>query len=175
MREAKEVVNEAKTALDGLRTLGAITGKALIKLTTSEGRWGGRPVADRDAERAYLVASLRSLGLSEEELADVDAGDRPWVIIDYVHGIFDGWGRGRQATEEQQDAYKQWERTWNTGLERQTPEECGRMMDVLQINNPERRELLEDYRHYVKTGKHRRPDVWAKRDTWQGNLDGGNY
>jgi hypothetical protein len=167
MREVTEVVDEAKATLKSLHEVAAMAGARLIELNAAMGRWDGTSTAMKDATRDRIIQSLRSIALGKSELAEVAAADKEWVIIDYAQGIFAGWASHRKPTPDEQAIWDEFSKPWQgVGLRWPTPEECQACMDKLGIADVVARDLLEDYRHYVQYGEHRRPEVWRSRNNW---------
>lgn len=166
IREAKEVVSEAKEAIEGLRHLGAATGMQLVRIIAMTGRWASQSPVEKDAQKASLLASLNDLGIDKETLQEIDTEDRPWVIVDYVQGIFVSWIRtpGVSAADNA-TKWRELVESWKT-RSRPSPDQVEKIMDEWGINDAMQRELLADYRHYFITGTHRRPAVWASREEW---------
>lgn len=169
MREVTEVVDEAKATLKSLHTVAAMAGAILIDLNAGMGRWGGgTTLAMKDARRERILAALKDVGLAPDLLAEVSVADREWVKIDYVLGIFANWPRDRKLSPDEDAVWLDFSKPWRgtEAAEWPSPDECGAFMDKLNINDPGSRELLQDYRNYMKKGKHRRPDVWRDRASW---------
>jgi hypothetical protein len=168
MREVAEVVDDAKATLKNLHEIAAMAGATLIDVNAGMGRFGGgTTTAMKDARRAKIIQSLKSVALSKEELALVATADKEWVAIDYCQGIFAGWASQRNLTPDEQAAWGEFSKAWKgIGGRWPSPDECHAFMDKLTITDLVARELLEDYRYYVKHGEHRRPQVWSDRDNW---------
>ncbi len=47
-----------------------------------------------------------------------------------------------------------------------SPDQCQELLDKIHIDTAKFAEYMEDFRYYVKAGKQRRPEVWARRGSW---------
>jgi hypothetical protein len=156
-------IRKTEAAVNELHELAAMTGAMLIELIASGGRWGGDGPAAKDAQKARVLESLRVIGVPQERIIETGRADRRWVINDYFSGIMRG---PTQRVRPEQNA--EWTAFINTvkGLDRPGPDETLGFLDRLGLLDDFSRELIEDYRHYLRTGEHRRPNVWASRGDW---------
>jgi len=164
LREVQQVLDDAQATVASLHELATMTGAFLVDNIAGSGRWGGQGIIQqKDAAKEKLLKRLKAIGLSDDALGEVSRGDRHWVCIDYVHGIFSR----PPAKLPPEDSSALNELIQRTVTEPASPEECESMLKRLKVTEPFVTALLEDYRHYVRTGEHRRPDVWRDRMSWR--------
>lgn len=166
IREVDRVVDEAKSVLAELHKFSEMTGAMLINMLSGEGRLGGRPHKDIEAERIRILESLKSIGLDDEAIKKVAAADRKWVAIDYANGIIKMLQKSTQCSQEQRKALDDMLGLWNNEEYRPTPDELLERMNDHGITDSEVLELVKDYKYYMENGKHRRKDVWLDRQRW---------
>jgi hypothetical protein len=161
-REAQAVVDQAKATVASLRELAVATASFQVDLLAAAGRFGGGGTpARKDEQKAHLLERLKGLGLTNEQLAEVDSADREWVMIDYTIELLRPLrGANNPRIPE----------PYNTTLAEKgalTPEQCGGLLREFHVDDDHTKELLEDYKYYYETGKQRRPDVWRDRGNWR--------
>lgn len=157
-REAKIVIDQAKATVKSLRELAVATASFQVDMLAAAGRFaGGGTIARKDAQKSHLLERLKELGLTDEQLAEVDRADREWVMIDYAFALLQPLNVGNDP--EKQKAYGE----AFSATHPLTPDECKNLLDRFGIDDQTILDLLEDYRYYFKTGKQRRPDVWKSR------------
>jgi hypothetical protein len=103
-----------------------------------------------------LLEQLKGLGLTDEQLAEVDGSDREWVMLDYAFAVLGPLARGDDAQK------KVYSKTFDT-TPGPTPADCEKLLNEFNIEDVNVRELLKDYQYYYDTGKQRRPQVWRDR------------
>jgi tRNA uridine 5-carbamoylmethylation protein Kti12 len=171
--KAREAIQQAEVSKQQFQKLAAMTGQLIVELSASMGRWdSGRP-ADRDARKEELLSTLRSIGLSKEELDQVSMADRKWVIVDYVNEITAAGYRHlveRANTDAGRTAIQQWSAGLATltgnniqQIETITADQLRDFLRRFDVLGDDEAALIDDYDYYLRTGKQRRPDVWAQR------------
>jgi hypothetical protein len=162
--KTRAIVAQAEGALAEVRRLATTVGTVLVGLVASEGRFGGGMTApQKDALKAEVLATLKAVGVSPTEIASVAKVDHPYVLIDYCTGItteFSMPGRDRLPAW---NAY--WSKWWE-GMERPPADDLRAFLSSLATIEPWREELLKDYEHFRRTGEHRRPAIWERREEW---------
>lgn len=160
-REAQAVVDDARATVTSLRQLAVATAALQVDMLAAAGRFGGDSDARwKDDQKAHLLEQLKSLGLSDEQLATVEKADRTWVNMDYAFALLGPLNTAQDAAKRA--AYG---RFFNERDE-VTPAGCRKLMDEFQIDDEKRRGILKDFEYYYETGKQRRPDVWHNRAAW---------
>jgi hypothetical protein len=165
-REVQDVLDDAKATVASLHELATMTGAFLVDNIGGSGRWAGEGTIEmKDRAKERLLERLKALGLKDDALSEVSRGDRHWVCADYVLGIF-GTPRNnpKWSTVSAEDSLALG-RLMNRH-EPASPDECETMLARLGVNEAFAVELLKDYRHYVRTGEHRRPAIWRSRQSW---------
>jgi hypothetical protein len=167
IREADRVVVEAKSALTELHKFAEMASAMLINMLSGEGRLGGRSPREIEAERARILASLKFIGLADEAIKKVSLADEKWVAVDYSIGILHTLRKSTTCSPEQRQIATEMLERWNNEDYRPTPDEFVEKFKQHGVTDPVVLELVEDYKYYMKTGTHRRPNVWMDRRSWQ--------
>lgn len=160
-RELTRTINDAKATVASLRALAVATAVFQVDLLAASGRIGGGGTPERkDEQKAHLLERLKALGLTDDQLADVDRADRDWVMRDYMIALL-------QPLNTRDDPAKvaAYAKAFGNN-EALTPDECQNLLSEFHIDDDKTRELLKDYKYYYDTGKQRRPDVWRNRGDW---------
>lgn len=104
---------------------------------------------------------LEVVGVPEDRRERVRLSDRKWVVIDYTNGIASGLPRDPNQKQAWSEAWASYQ-----GSMRPNPDELRRMLAPFVQFEAWREALMQYYEHYWRTGTHRRPHIWAKRDEW---------
>jgi hypothetical protein len=164
-REIKAVVDDARATINQLHSLAVEIGVLIVDLSAGAGRFGGAGTPQNvDERKERLIATLKKLGVDDATMLKVRLGDQVWTSIDYFQGLTNGWGTN--LTQEEQNEVTSLITSFHNTLNRPSPDECELILQRLKIDNPERWELLKDYRYYLATGQQRRPEVWSQRMNW---------
>lgn len=166
IREADRVVGEAKSALTELHKFAEMASAMLINMLSGEGRLGGRSPKEIEEERAHILESLKFIGLDDEAIKKVSLADEKWVAVDYAIGILHTLRKSTTCSPEQRQVATDMLERWNNEDYRPTPEDFSEKFKQSGITDPVVLELVEDYKYYMKTGTHRRPNVWMDRRSW---------
>lgn len=163
-RTTTRQLNEVRVALSDLQQLSAVMVRAILATAESAGRAGGVPEHKKDELTEGLVAVLKRIQLPKDLLDQIFTDVRDFIVFDYAHYILGGVIiPNRQDPQVQAD----WREVRGKGLMKiATPDEIEAFLKKYGMLHEERRELLEDYRYFLKHQTHRRPDVWARREEW---------
>lgn len=159
-REAQQVIDSAKATVSSLNELAKDIAAIEVDLIAGANRIGADS-KHKDALKIGLLGKLKALGLDESSVKEVSLADRSYVNFDYAIGVLQDLN-----TAYDKDKRAAYTRIFTDGLP-PTPDECEVLLKQFGITNPEKWELLKDYRFYVSTGEQRRPEIWANRDNWQ--------
>ena len=159
LSEAKKVVAEANVALEQLRSIAVVFSEVIVEKLQSEGRFGGSNAQSREEQKQYLISTLKELKVPISEIKKVEVADRQWVKIDYVEDLF--WNVPGEVAQNK--TWGEWWAVYHKGLDRPDPDECASIMKEYGLNSSDMKEVLKDYRHYMRHGKHRRPEYWFSR------------
>ena len=165
-REATKVVEEARATLRELHALAEMTGALLIELMARGGRLGGNSSDYDDEHRGRILHALTAIGLSPDALRRVNAGDKHWISIDYSLGILNRLRKSESCSASLKSLGAEMLVRWNSENFRPTPDDFSRLFQINACDDQEVVDLLEDYRHYLQLGEHRRPEVWRDRHRW---------
>lgn len=79
--ELRQTISDAKDTITLLRKFIVATTSLQVKMLATEAHLPDRP-QDRDDQEQQLLNSLKSIGLTDEEVSQVAAADRNWVKWD---------------------------------------------------------------------------------------------
>jgi hypothetical protein len=162
-REVKGVITEAKETIALIRKLAVITAGLQVKMLAAEGRLQGPDsLLQKDVQKDQLLSELKNIGLNEEEITKVAAADSAWVKWDYVVAILQPINLNSQTDRTKTISYTDAYERFTNPL---SPAECEEILTRFNANSNETKALLDDYRYYLKYGKHRRPEVWRQHPT----------
>jgi hypothetical protein len=160
-REVQTVINDAKDTIGLLRKLAVATAGLQVKMLAAEGRLQGpASLLGKDAQKEELLRELKSIGLTDEELAKVSAADSPWVKWDYVIAILQPVNYNTDKAE-----IAAYTKAYNRFTNPLSPEECEEVLNEFHANTEQTKALIDDYTYYLRFGKQRRPEVWSQRPT----------
>jgi hypothetical protein len=161
--KTREVVAKAEVAISEIQLLAEAVVKILLQVIEGSGRWGGMGPAERDAQKAELLAVLARLGVPPDQRDAIATTDRPYVIVDYAAGVTEGLPRDARQNQEWNTAWS----PWRDKIDRPAPEQLREIMRAFGPHERWREALLDDYEHYWRHSQHRRPEVWAQRERWR--------
>jgi hypothetical protein len=162
------VLRDAQVAVQESRDLTLTVSKMLLALVKRTGRFGSFSPAQ---EREFQESVERILIRVEATEAERKEAFKDWELftkIDFVFGILGGHTIPDFKADAQVGT-REWkalrDRTGND-LAPPSPDELGDFLQRHKFMDEERRELIEDYRYFLKNSKHRRPEVWERREEW---------
>lgn len=159
----RAVVAEAKGAIAEVRELAAAVGAFIVGEAAGSQFMGTLSAKTRDAQLEELVSVLRRVGVDRKGITRVRAAAVPWDRLRYENRILKGLPESSDpAVQERWNNLDPWPEIEN----RPSPEELEELVREFGTMTQEREELLKDLRYLLKHQKHRRPAVWAERDSW---------
>lgn len=160
--EMKQVIEDAKASVAQLHELAATQAAATIQQIAAEGRWGGgMSVRSKEDLRQQIIASLRTIGLPEERIQNVDRADEAYVLFDYV-GYVVGAIKQSSLSKEQKEI-------WQTSFKNHSltnpcsPRDLRAILLRMDHLSDEAEQRVLDYEHYAMTGTHRSIERWLTR------------
>lgn len=164
--EWRRKIQKVEVALADVQALTASLARAVIVAAEGGPRWGGIPDRLKSEVIADVISVLETIRLPEEMKRKTLADLHRYVAFDYMHYILGG---NRNIDTNSPECRKEWQALRGGGIDRiACPDELEQFLQKWNLLSPERSELIEDYRHYLKHEKHRRPDSWSQRDHWGG-------
>jgi hypothetical protein len=168
MREAEEVIEEAKATVSSLQRLGTAFGCFLVEAVEGAGRYQSHSSQARRVERKLrLVEQLKALDLPADSLDQILRSDQVWISYDYMNGLIHPSGDSSQT--------KEWQEDLQVFLERNTPaspDECAAILRKNKVTDPKRWASLRSYRYYIIYNEHKYfPEVTADLNTIDINND----
>lgn len=157
----REVISEAENTAAALRKLAAELGSVLLYANAAQGRFADPgDTAARDEKRAAVLASLKAVGVTDDQLRLVSNADRRFVIADYASGVL------QAVRYEANPQVRRVQELWDQTGEPPAPESLRALLRSMSNAPQFADELVVDLEHYIAHGTHRRPDVWAARERW---------
>ena len=165
--ETREIVKEARNTIKELQDLSKIMATITLGLVKRTGRWGGGySYEEKEDLRDSVLNILLQIGVSDEECEEIITGTKwhQYVELDYVHHLLGGSHIPSSLPEEKIGEWKQLRKRGLNNLP--SPEELTRFLEQCELLNPNMKELIEDYEHYIRFREQRRPSVWKDRGNW---------
>jgi hypothetical protein len=162
--EWRRKIQNVEVALADVQTLTASLARAVIVAAEGGPRWGGIPDRLKSEVIAEVVSVLETVRLPEAMKRKTLSDLHRYAAFDYAHYILGGnWNIDTDSAE----CRKEWQSLREGGIDRiASPDEVEQFLRKWNFLSPERSELLEDYRYYLKHEKHRRLHSWDKREQW---------
>ncbi len=161
--ETREVVREARSTIKELQDLSKIMTMTTLGLVKRAGRFAaGYSYDEKDSIKESVLNVLQQIGISDQECERIVAESKwyKYTELDYVHHILG-------ARLFPSDRIAEWNKVRHRSLDNlATPEELTKLFDQSGLLNTEIKELIEDYRYYIKFRQQRRPDIWNNRASW---------
>lgn len=165
---AQQVVKNAEDVTRDVKKVAVAAAKAIVSLNgnyvASTGYIVPPPAAARDGTKAHLLELLRAMEVPEDQVQSVDKADRQGVILTYRTSLIGllaqmAFSRKDQALYQTIASLAE-----KNGLDE--PPQVDEFLAKHSLHDNNIEELNGDFAFYLKNGTQRRPDVWAKRDTW---------
>jgi len=160
--ETRAILEEARATLEQVRQVAKIAVQASLSVVMRTGRMGGFYFDEKERVRDASQKALESLGVPKKEQEEIFNEWHSVNRFDYAHILL---GRYKIPKEVygNNELTAEWERLRKTSfLSNPSSNIVEAFLIKAGMMNDERRELLDDYRHYEKYGLHRRPSVWKK-------------
>ena len=158
----------AEETVDAARTLMLSYGKVLFGIVADAdlASLNADKYARRDAIKELVIKEAERARLSEKEIREISDVEKPSISSIYAEAVY--WYGGHYLNGVGPEATK-----FDTAMQsvlghHPTPDELEKIVKEAGIDDPVTLAFIDDYRYYVKTGKHRRPEVWHKRSEWLG-------
>lgn len=162
----RRTITEAQATVSQLHSLAATQSAVIVRLVATGGWWeGGHSREDKAKLKQSVLTTLRELGLPEEQVKKVDGADAEFIGYEYVTHLKRAEIFARDHAQDQSKWTEFFNRTINRAISDQPrPAEFEAVFRSLERQVPEAVwELLNDYRHYVERGVHRRPEAFYSR------------
>lgn len=157
--KTREVVREARETINELHTLAEEVVAVLVDEIDGSGRWGGGHTAgEKDARKASLRATLQRIGLPDARVDAAFASERKWALTDYAVGALN-------MLKDRPDELIEFDKAHRDDRTAIDPAAL-RPLLLRAGAEPWRVALVDDFEHYQRTGKHRRPHIWRDRGRW---------
>lgn len=163
--KTRDLVLRTEGAISELQMLAAQLAALGLSLIKRQGRFGGYKVEEEQRLKASTLEVVRRLGVQETEIRYAMSDWHAMEDFDYVQGIL---GNSRvPEPHSEKGLYEEWQRLRSLPYrDAATPAVILAFLTKYQFLDPFRKELIEDYEHYIRHREHRRPGVWAEHLHW---------
>jgi hypothetical protein len=165
IKSAEVATREARDATASLRDLALTTARISLSVVHRTGRVGGYTDDEKKQYEDELVENLTRVGIPADQLKDALSEIKRYVTFDYRLCL--GRALHNRGNEEQRKRWASFGGLDGYG----SPDQFAEAFKELNLWSPIAAELVEDYRHYIYHGNHRRFEVWKDRQNWPKQLD----
>ena len=151
--KTREVIGEAKIIIEEMRNMMKLIAKVELSLLIRSGRLGGVPAEEKEILKNNVLDILTQLNISKEEQEIVLVEWNKFIIFDYVNCILGGPAIPSGVSE---DVINQWKQLRRRGInDNPKPDELTTFLQSCGCLTDKRKELIEDYKYFIKYKKHR--------------------
>lgn len=161
--KTRNVIKRAENTISELKILAKTVAATSLSLVKRNGRMGGYSVEEEESIKKSVFETLSAIGVPENEFEAVLGDWHTFTEFDYAHCIL---GATKVPKGADQAVITEWKSLRNGIVDIPSPETIETFLSKINCLDAERIEFLEDYRHYVKTRTHRRPEVWSEHENW---------
>lgn len=159
--EMRQVLDEAKATLEQLHSVAETQSRMILWSMQAHGRWGGFDFDSQTEMRETVVANLRALGVSQAKIDAVLSVEHPYIDFDHASFVTNAV----DTTSFNVDTTAAWNEFFSPDIRKgfgcqPSPDELEAFLAKWNLITGEVNERLTDYRHYLATRTHRRPDAW---------------
>jgi hypothetical protein len=157
-REINSVIQEGKATIAEMKELAKLSMFSNLWLAQRAGRFGG--FSNKEIIYEETIKTAKKLGFTLEEQIPIFYDWHACVMKDYVYWVL------RKLNNEKIESILVRLRKMGLGDTdgMPTPEQLLDILSEQGLLTDEKREAIEDYRHYALSNEHRRPDVWSGRN-----------
>ncbi len=157
-------VDSAEKLIASLKKMQIVYAKAVFGIVADpDVAMGGKTkFARRDAIKQFVVQEAESSGLDESQIREILDIEKDSVSSEYAAAVLHYAHKALNGADPNplQAALNP---IMNT---HPSPDQLEKILNDCKINDTETRSFIDDYRYYLKTGRQRRPEVWANRGEW---------
>jgi len=166
-RKLDETVVKAENTIEELQELSKMTAWSTLSSVITQGRTGGFSDQKKEEVLQSTKETLRNLGIEQNTIDQIVENSlwHQFTEFDYVLYILGGSTIPQSLPRDKIQAWKELRHRELHNIAR--PEELTAFIQECNLLTPEIQKLIEDYRYYIEFRKHRRPEVWAKRNEWE--------
>jgi hypothetical protein len=159
--QMRDLVVEAEGKIEHLRELATLMAEMTLSLMKRAHRWKGYEYHEEKIITKRIEDLLNNLKVDEEERNLIFKEFHQWEILDYA---FWALGNALKPQDIKRDQQREFDELKDRGIHNPaSPDQIESFYSKAGLLTPERKEILEDYRYYLKHFEHRRPDVWANK------------
>ena len=158
------ITEELQKTKDEIQNMVKLISKIELSLLIRSGRLGGVPAEEKEIIKNDILDFLTQIKMPKEEQEIVLDEWNKFIIFDYVNCILGG---PTIPIDVSKDEMNQWKQLRRRGInDYPKPDELTTFLQRCSFLTDKRKELIEDYKYFIKNKKHRRPEEWNNRDNW---------
>ncbi|MDF1832205.1 MAG: hypothetical protein P1U52_07620 [Porticoccaceae bacterium] len=162
--KTREVLSKAENTVTELQSLAKIFAGTTLSSVKRSGRFGGYEDDEEEQIKESVLEVLKDIGLKETEFNSVLVDWHRFTKFDYVMAILGG-NTIPQGFEDQ-SIQTEWKQLRDF-KKIPTSNDIKEFLSKWQLLDKARSEYLSDYEYYIVNLKHRRPEVWKERESWE--------
>lgn len=168
MVQMQQKIDEAAATLKQVQRLAASTSHALLTSLMADEFMDGITMGKKLELRDRVIAELKSLGLSESDLRQVEADWRKGAMVTYWRRIGDLVQKEMNAAKRSHDDVNSFAADYQNLLDYKSwtapaPDQIQTFLQGRGLASTVALEWIGEYRHYVSTNEMRRPDELSPR------------
>lgn len=164
----QQKINDADKIIAQLRALAVNTAKSLIQLRENSHALlvgASNEFEDQDAYKLTLLKALRDMGITDDTIKEVEKSDSNVVVSFYAYAAYRFASDGFLPDEKRrQDFDKTYQKL--SAEQQRSPGQIQNLYDDFHVDGSKFAPYMEDFRYYTERREQRRPEAWAKRETW---------
>lgn len=159
--EMQQVIDEARATLAQLHSVAETQSKMILWSMQAQGRFGGFTFDSENEMRKTVVANLEALGVSQAKIDDVLSIEYRYIEHDYSYYVINAVDHAAFSLALTEAWNKFFSPAVRKGIGFEAkPDELEAFFTEWNILNDDLIERLVDYRHFITTRRHRRPEAW---------------
>ena len=161
--EMASAVQNAQDTVRMIHNMAKEQAKIMVDSIHGAGRWGGKSEAEKHQLQERITDTLSDLGLSEEQIQEINDVALPYIDFDYSYFVTTGIDTTELSDEDRQ----KWNDFFDANIRKgigfePSPDELETFLNELGLLEGDVVERLNDYSHFKEHRTHRRPEVWFR-------------
>ena len=162
--KTRELVERTEGAITEIQALTMQLTKLGFSLVKRQGRISGFSAEEEQQIKADMLEVVRRVGVNESAIEQAIGEWNSFEELDYARGIL---GSGWHPSGASEELLSDWLRIrdFKFGFA-PSPQALREFLEKHELLDVFRGGLVDDYEYFKNHRRHRRPNVWAKRDEW---------
>jgi hypothetical protein len=165
LTKLNESIETAETLIALLRKLQLTYAKAVFSIVQDKdvaAPHDFRSLKQRDAIKAMVIHEAEKAGLNDTEIREILDSEKASVCSEYAAAILYFGHRNLNGADP-----NKFQAALNPLMNSYpSPDQLDAVLVDCDLHDGTTRAIVEDYRHYIQTGRQRRPEFWAGRAEW---------